>query len=255
MKSSIALLVTPALLHAGEPVSSAPATIVPEPSISSGWEITTALYVPLMGLDGKVGVAGFAPAAVDLSFGDVLENMDGGLSGAIEFRKDRFFVGIDAIWLKLSDHVTPTPLTYVRFGQDQLTGSILTGYDIYRTESTSVALMAGAAVNDIDVDLELYSPLPPIRRSGSQSWIDPFFGVRVRHQLGERWTLFAEGVYGGFDVSSEEYWQALAGVGYQLTENTTLALAYRIISVDYQQGGFVYDTDTAGPNIGLIVKF
>lgn len=56
-------------------------------------------------------------------------------------------------------------------------------------------------------------------------------------------------------ISSEEYWQALAGVGYQLTEKTSLALAYRIISVDYKQSGFVYDTDTAGPNIGLIVKF
>ena len=255
MKPTLALLILPGILHAGEPHGTAPATLVPEPGITSGWEITTALYVPLMGLEGTVGVAGIAPAAVDLSFGDVLENMDGGLSGAIEFRKDRLFIGIDAIWLKLSDHVSPGPLAYLRFGQEQVTGSVLAGYEIHRSEKTSIGLMAGAAFNQLDVDLELYSPLPTVRRSGSQGWIDPFVGVRIRHRLADRWTLFAEGLYGGFGVSSEEYWQALAGISFHLTENTSLALAYRVISVDYQQGGFVYDTDTAGPNLGLIVRF
>ena len=63
------------------------------------------------------------------------------------------------------------------------------------------------------------------------------------------------GTFGSFDVSSDEYWQVIAGISYPLTENTSLALAYRMLSVDYQQGGFLYDTKTSGPNVGLVFRF
>jgi opacity protein-like surface antigen len=49
--------------------------------------------------------------------------------------------------------------------------------------------------------------------------------------------------------------QALAGISYRVTENSSLALGYRIISTDYSDGGFVYDVETSGPNIGLVIKF
>jgi len=80
-------------------------------------------------------------------------------------------------------------------------------------------------------------------------------GLRVRHRLGERWGLFTSGTFGSFDISSDEYWQVIAGVSYRLTEHTSIALAYRMLSVDYQQGGFLYDTKTSGPNIGLVFQF
>ena len=50
-------------------------------------------------------------------------------------------------------------------------------------------------------------------------------------------------------------WQAIAGVSYSLTENASIALAYRIISTDYSKGAFVYDVETSGPNLGLVFKF
>ena len=137
-------------------------------------------------------------------------------------------------------------------------GSLSLGYEIYGSESTSVNLAAGVALNSIDVDLDLFTPrLPVAVRSGagSQEWLDPFVALRLQHRLGDCWNLFASGAYGGFEVSSDEYWQVVAGISYRMTESTSLALCYRIISVDYHQGGFVYDTETSGPNIGLIIRF
>jgi len=256
MKPSLLLLVLTAAAHAGEPVAPAP-QITPVHE-SSGWEFTTALYAPLMGLEGDIGVAGLAPTHVDVPFDDILDNLDGGLSGAFEAKKDRWSFTVDAIWLKLSASANPIADSYVRFSQDQIMASTSVGYEVYGDESTTIDLVAGVALNSIDVDLDLLTPNLPVTArsgSGSQEWLDPFVGVRFHQRLGDRWSIFANGLYGGFDVSSEEYWQAVAGIGYRLTENTSLALAYRIISVDYHQGGFVYDAETSGPNLGLIIRF
>lgn len=248
------LLAMPLALQAGEPVGNPVPIDSNEPS--SGWEITSAFYAPLMGLEGSIGLAGIGPFDVDSSFGDVLDVMDAGLSGAVEFRNGPWLIQADAIWLKLSDSVNPLPGTTLNFSQEQITGSLSLGYEFYRTDSTSLRFVAGAAFNHLSLDIDLVAPpLPTLSRSGSQTWIDPFLGINFRQQLGDRWTLFADGLYGGFGVSSEEYWQAVAGVGYRLSENTSLAIAYRVIAVDYKQGGFVYDTETSGPNVGLIVRF
>ena len=256
MKSLLVLTALTCAVHAGEPVAPAP-QITPVYE-SSGWEFTTALYAPLMGLEGDVGVAGLAPNHVDVPFDEILDHLDGGLSGAFEARKDRWSITADAIWLKLSASANPIASSYVRFSQDQIMASLSVGYEIYGTESSSLDLVVGAALNSIDVDLDLFTPNLPVTvrsGSGSQEWIDPFVGLRFLQRLGDRWSIFANGTYGGFDVSSDEYWQALAGIAYRISDSTSIALAYRVISVDYHQGGFVYDTETSGPNLGLIIRF
>jgi hypothetical protein len=256
MKRLLPSLLIMAAAHAGEPVAPAP-QIAPAHE-SSDWEFSLALYAPLMGLEGDVGVAGLAPTHIDVPFDDILENLDGGLSGAFEARKDRWSITADAIWLKISASANPIASSYVGFTQDQIMASLSVGYEIYGDENTTLDLLVGAALNSIEVDVDLFTPNLPVTTrsvSGSQEWIDPFVGLRFHQRLGERWSLFASGMYGGFDVSSDEYWQAIAGIGFRLTECTSLALVYRVISVDYQQVGFVYDAETSGPNLGLIIRF
>jgi opacity protein-like surface antigen len=256
MKPLVLLIAATLAAHAGEPYTSTP-MINPGPE-RSGWEFTTALYAPLMGLEGDIGVAGFAPSHVDIPFEDIWDNLDGSLSGAFEARYDRWSITADAIWLKLSTATNPIASSYLSVSQEQIMASLSVGYEIYGNESTTVDVVVGAALNSLDVDLELFTPNLPVTTrsgSGSQEWIDPFVGLRFHQRLGDRWSLFANGLYGGFDVSSDEYWQVLAGIGYRLTENTSIALAYRVIAVDYQQGGFAYDTETSGPNLGLIIRF
>jgi opacity protein-like surface antigen len=221
------------------------------------WEITSAFYVPLMGLDGSLGLLGIGPSDVDSSFSDVLDVMDAGLSGAVELRNGPWTLQADAIWLKLSDSAEPLAGSRLDFGQEQFTGSLAASYDVYADDTTSLRLIAGAAISHMKLDLDFITPPPlsDLSRSDSQTWIDPLIGIGVRHSPGERWALFADGLYGGFGVSSEEYWQVVAGAGYRFTDHMSIALAYRVIAIDYRQGGFVYDTETSGPNIGLIVRF
>ncbi len=250
-----ALLAAAPLSRAGE--SYTPAPEITPAAESSGWEFSGAIYAPLMGLEGDIGVAGLT-TSVDLSFGDILEELDGGATAAFEARYDRWSITGDFIWLKLSGSAQPTANSYVGLKQEQILASLTLGYEIFGNDCTTIDLLAGGALNSMDVDLELFTPALPVTvrsASGSQDWIDPFVGLRVRHQLSDRWSIWLRGDYGGFEVSSDEYWQVIAGIGYKLREHTTLALAYRIMSVDYHQGIFNYDTQMEGPNLGLIFKF
>jgi len=255
-----ALLATASLCHAGETIP-ASAPITPAPATDSGWDFLLSVYSPLMGLEGDIGIAGLS-TAVDVPFEDVFDHLDGGFMTAFEARRNRWSITGDFIWLKLSGSGQPTPNTYVGFKQEQIMASLTLGYELFGNESTTLDFLGGAALTSLDVDLDatLAPPgpiLPTISRQGSdsESWIDPYFGLRVRHRLSERWSLFASGVYGGFGIASDEYWQAIAGVGFQLTENTAIALAYRVISTDYQDGGFSYDVENSGPNLGLVFRF
>ena len=224
---------------------------------TTDWQYTGAVYIPLMGLDGSVGI-GPVRSDVDLSFRDILKNLDAGLTGTFEARRNRWSVNADFIWLKLSDSVESTPLSNVSYKQEEIIASLALGYEVYGNEKTNLDLLGGAALTYLDAELNLFTPsLPNSSRSssGTLSWIDPFVGLRLRHRLSDRWGIFATGLYGGFGASSDPYWQALGGFSYWINENVALALAYRIIATDYQNGGFVYDVKTSGLNLGVVFRF
>lgn len=253
---AIALLAAAPLCHAGEPdFESAP--ISPAPAASSEWNFLLALYAPLMGLDGTLGAGGLT-TEVDIPFDDIFDNLDGSFMAAIEARRGRWSVIGDFFWLKVSDSVRPTANSNLGFRQEQTLATLALGYELYGNDRTTLELLGGAALTHLEVDLKLFTPSLPVTRrsvSGSETWIDPFVGLQVRHRLSDRWSVFATGIYGGFEVSSDEYWQALAGFSYRFTENAHLAIAYRVIATDYRDGDFIYDVESSGPNIGVVFSF
>ncbi len=255
MKSALILLLAVAV-RAGEP-SPPPPAISPPISEPAGWQFSLGIYAPLMGLEGDIGIAGLS-AAVDIPFEDILENLDAGASLAFEGRYGKWSLTGDFIWLKLSDSFHPAFNSRLNFRQEQIAASLVLGYALFDNGCTTLDLLAGGALTHINADLELLTPGLPVtvrRASGSRTWIDPFIGLRLRHQISDRWTLWFRGEYGGFGVSSDEYWQAIAGISYRIGEHTSLALAYRIIAVDYDRGNFQYDTEMSGPNLGLVFRF
>lgn len=253
--ASAALLAAPSF--AGTPEMEP--TITQAPEKSNRWDYILAVYSPMMGLDGTVGV-GPVIGNVDIPFSDILDSLDGGVFTAFEARGDRWSVNGDIFWLKMSTSSNPTPNTYLGVKQEQFMSTFTTGYELYEDESTIFDIFGGLALTSLSVDLDLTRfPLlgAPVSRttSGSETWVDPIVGLRVRHQLSERWGLFATGAYGGFDVGSEEYWQFVAGISYRLSEHSSIALAYRGIGTDYTDGNFVYNTKSFGPNLGILFNF
>ena len=229
----------------------------PPATESSEWQFMGAVYAPLMGLNGTIGI-GPVSSQVDLPFRDILKNLDAGLTGAFEARRNRWSITGDFIWLKISTSVEPTPISNISFKEEELMASLALGHEIYGDKKTTFDLLGGAALTSLDAELGLFTPrLRTTQRSnsGSQSWLDPIVGLRLRHRLSEQWAVFATGLYGGFGVSSDSCWQALSGVNYRINDVASIALAYRIIATDYQNGTFLYDVKTSGPNLGVVFHF
>ena len=224
---------------------------------TNDWQYTGAVYVPLMGIEGTVGV-GSVSSQVDVPFRDILKNLDAGLTGTFEARRNRWSVTGDFIWIKLSASAEPTPLSDVNLKEEELMASLALGYEIYGDKQTTLDLLGGGALTYLSAELNLSGAnLGNVQRShsGSLYWVDPFVGLRLRHRLSDHWGIFVTGLYGGFGVASDQYWQALAGFSYRINESVAVALAYRVIATDYQNGTFLYDTKTSGPNLGFVFRF
>jgi hypothetical protein len=61
---------------------------------------------------------------------------------------------------------------------------------------------------------------------------------------------------GGFGVSSDLVWQAFLGIGYRMTDNSTVAVGYRGMGVDYTSDAFSpIDVINHGPALGFEFRF
>jgi len=232
-------------------------TPAPPSEPADEWEFLLSIYAPVMGLDGNVGL-GPVGGTVDLPFGDILEDLDASATVAMEARRGPWSVTGDFFWLKLSTTADLPGDATLDVKEEQILASLSLGYAIYETDRTTLDVLGGAALTHLELDLTLHTPSLPVTErsdSGSRTWVDPFIGLRLRHQISDRWSFHATGVYGGFGVSSDQYWQALAGFGFRMTEHSSLVLVYRVIGIDYDRGGLVYDTETSGPNLGLVFRF
>ena len=85
--------------------------------------------------------------------------------------------------------------------------------------------------------------------------MDPIVGIKGQYDFNEKYFLRYNGDIGGFGVSSELSWQAFVGLGYNVSENFSIALGYRGLGSDYERRGFVYDVITHGPVIGFEFRF
>jgi len=48
-------------------------------------------------------------------------------------------------------------------------------------------------------------------------------------------------------VGSQVTWQIYGGIGKELKKKYSMVVGYRYLDVDYQNGGFLYDTLMSGP--------
>ncbi len=127
-------------------------------------------------------------------------------------------------------------------------------YRIYQNDKTSIYAYGALQYNYMDTKIK-FSGGQNASFGGSHDWIDPAVGVKIRHQLNERWFCALAAEVGGFGISSDFTWQAMASVGYKINDCWALVASYRHQYVDYTDGGIVYDVNVGGPLIGLIYNF
>jgi len=219
------------------------------------WHVSLTPYAWLAGLNGRIGLAG-GVANVDLSPGDVLSHTDISVSALLEARRNQFLIRLNTTYISMSDRraVEDGSESTVIFEYNQTILEPEIGYTVYTAERGGIDVLAGARYWHPKVDVSASSPdgdLPIA--SGSRSWVDGIGGVRVRLNPAERWHMTAMGDAGA--GGSKLTWQAVGGVGYDLSHCCSLDAAYRHLDISYDRDALVNDSHLSGFALGIGIRF
>ncbi len=269
------------------------------PPASSDWEFRVTPYAWAPSVNGDVTVRG-RTADIDMSFWDLFDSGDSGaeldsllaLMGYMEVRKGPWGIYGDVVWgnFDFSDGVVTerNPIADLKVSARANAGL---GYEITMAESglayevanwggthssTALDLLGGARYWNQELDLSLAvdtsvdfgklglsrSASRTFARSATLDWVDPFVGLRVRHELAPGRELQFLGDIGGFGVGSDLTWQLFAGYNFDFSvwQSTLHGLVgYRALAVDYSQdnGSNKNSVDLIlhGPVVGLSVRW
>ena len=232
------------------------------------WSFEVTPYLWAAGIKGDTQVGSLPSTSVDVGFSDILDHLDFAAMGTFEARKGRWGFLFDAVYMKLSASGTamrtgPGPIgaTATATADLKVEQTMLTGAAVYRLAEgpTVFDVLGGLRYTKLDVSGDVVATLfgrtGIENRSGDKDWTDPIVGFRAQHRIADRWSLAGYGDIGGFGVGSELTWQVAAGVDYAISRTLTARGGYRILKVDYDKDGVVYDMKTSGIYLGLGIRF
>jgi len=237
----ITILITPLSLRA--------ATITDDPS-SAAVNHRVSLYLWGAGMKGNMGNAvGSAP--VDLSFEDILDNLESGIMFNYRLHSGKWAFNLDYIYLNVSPTSDVPPASV---DLKQSIAELSAGYAI----NPNLELLAGIRYVDIDMNATInITPTPPTI-TGADDWIDPIIGLDYRAALSDKWRFYGRADVGGFGVGSDLSYQLAGYFGYMPSKSWNLYAGYRHLDFDYKSDNdkkFFYDIALSGPLVGVGFHF
>lgn len=218
-----------------------------------GWDWTGLIYFWGAGLGGETTTG----QDVDVSFSEILENLDIGLMGSIEARNDRWAIFGDAIYLNISDDDNAAVGAGIPVSVDaDIKGFVFTagvGYDLARKGTDRFNGFAGLRYLDLDATVNLETSGGSRRLNGDfDSW-DGIVGLRGQYTLSPNWDLIYYGDIGAGD--SDLTWQAALTFDRKF-DNWTLSFGYRHLEwQDLGGSATLTDLDFSGPFAGAKFRF
>lgn len=235
-------------------------------------------YLWAAGIDGSISPFRRAPTiAVEKNFSDVMSDFNMGGFINLWGRRDRFVFSADLMYVSTTDAHASGPLPALQIpglgvpippganvdaavDSKQFTASAMGGYRLADTPEFTLDLLAGARFWHISNRVNVVASHAAIgTRAASHgenfSWLDPIIGARAFAPIGNRFSVQAQADIGGFGAGSDFGWSALATVNYVFTDRLSASAGYKLLDVDYDHGGHVYDMRLSGPVIGLTFRF
>lgn len=224
------------------------------------WQNTVVVYGIGVAIDGTAG-AGPVDADVDISFSDILDNLEFGAMAAYRGGNDRWGVMADIIYMDLEtdkDGLGPFGRTRANVELDQLIMEL----DASIVVTERLDAYVGLRYWDVDSTVSVFGGGPlgaDISASLGSDWVDLLYGLRYTQPLGEKWTFVIRGDIAPMGTGSDMSWHSTAFFDWRLGEHTHALFGYRLIDVDYESGSglnrFKMDVTQGGPSIGVAWKF
>lgn len=240
------------------PLEEAPPAPAPAPS---GWLFQATPYVWAAGMNGDVSPFRRAPTIhVEKDFSDILEDLDVG--GFVNFwaRRDRFVLSGDVMYVNLAESAATGPIPTIgainaNYDTAQFAATLQAGYRVYDAPQFTFDVLGGARFWHLWNDLKVSVAGRTLTVENDFGWIDPVVGARAHFHINDKVSFLAQGDIGGFGAGSDFTWQALATVNYSFNDKVALSAGYKVLSVDYEDDGRVFDTTLSGPVLGLTYRF
>lgn len=235
---------------------------------SPTWALQITPYMWAAGLKGSISPFRRAPTiGVEKSFSDVMDDLNFGGFVNVWGRYDRFVLSGDIMYVDTTDSHAFGPLPALPIGvpagtiingsvdSKQFMATLQGGYRVIDTSDFTLDALAGARFWHISNDVTV-SALGISRTYGeSFGWVDPVVGVRAFLPLTDKLSIQAQADVGGFGAGADLTWSALATINYTFTDKLSFSAGYKVLDVDYDRGGYVYDTRLSGPVLGMTLRF
>lgn len=227
------------------------------------WQHSVDIYVWGAAVGGETN----SGTGVDVSFGDLLDNLEFSAMGAYQARKGKWSVAVDVIYLDVSNteklELGGNFITVPAEVDIGLTSWVVHAggaYNFYEGDGGAMAgLTFGARYLDMSIDIlvafesRIPGLDPRIPINASEGVLDVFAGLHGVIALGERWYLpWAANVgTGDSDIS----WAALAGVGYRASSRWNAVLTYRHQAWKFDNTVIIDNLEFSGPMLGAVFHF
>jgi hypothetical protein len=215
----------------------------------AGWTFRFTPYLWASGLTGDTRI-GRTEAEIDLSFRDILEDLDMALMGDFRAENGPWAIESDFVWTDLTSEAGG-PLLNVSVEPRLVIWQVDGRYRV----APQWEVLAGIRYYYSKTAIQIDTPNNSLRASTSEDWVDPVVGVAFRTPLNDRWSFAASGNIGGFGVGSDFAWGALAVFDYRFGETTSVTFGYRHLDWDFDDDDFGYDAYMSGPVIGASFRF
>jgi len=235
-------------------------------SQSDDWVVWAAPYLWGLSMDGEAQV-GEAKGNVDVGFSDILDDINVGVMGFIDGRKNKLGYFINPIYSQLT---TKENVDEERVDVTNDTSIVAIG-GYYRWIETSISGLNGENSGRFVVE-----PYAGVRwtymrveidakgvgqEDESESWLDPIIGSRFMYAWDSRWDISFAGDVGGFGIGSDSTWNMHILLGYRLQifgRDAIIRGGYRALHQEYDTGSgnssFQWDVTQEGPIAGVALK-
>ncbi len=263
---------------AADAVLGLPQEPVPDLVERPSWALQVTPYMWAAGLEARISPFRSGPTmSVEKSFSDVLDDLNFGGFINIWGRYGRFVVSGDIMYVDTTDsHATgPLPAFQIpglgvvippgasvdaKVDTKQFTATLMGGYRVIDTPQFTLDALGGARFWHISNDVSVTASHPAIgsrfaRHGESFGWVDPLIGLRAFLPLTEKLSLQAQADIGGFGAGADLTWSAMVTVNYVFTNTFSASVGYKVLDVDYNHGGHVFDARLSGPVLGITYRF
>ncbi|MEX0293579.1 hypothetical protein AAH995_09510 [Pseudomonas putida] len=233
-------------------------------------------YIWAARLDGRVSPFQRGPIiSVEKPFSDVLDDLNFGGFINVWGRYDRFVLSGDIMYVDTTDihNVGPLPALSIpglgvippggnidaKIDTKQFTATLMGGYRVIDSPGFSLDALAGARVWHISNRVKVIGSLGSLSKSTSYhesfGWVDPLVGLRAFLPITQKLSVQGQADIGGFGIGSDFTWSTLVTVNYAFRDSLSTSVGYKLLDVDYDYNGHVYDTRLSGPALGMTYRF